>query len=44
MPEKRRKFDKEFCEVAVRIVGESSKPIAQVALDMASTRAHWATG
>jgi len=34
MPEKRRKFDKEFREAAVRIVRESSKPIAQVAREL----------
>jgi len=34
MPEKRRKFDKEFREGAVRIVAESGKPIAQVARDL----------
>jgi transposase len=34
MPEKRRKFDKEFREGAVRIVQESGKPIAQVARDL----------
>ena len=34
MAEKRRKFDKEFREGAVRIVLESGKPIAQVARDL----------
>ncbi len=34
MPEKRRKFDQEFCEGAVRIVRETGKPIAQVARDL----------
>jgi len=34
MPEKRRKFEKEFREGAVRIVRESSQPIAQVARDL----------
>ena len=34
MAEKRRKFDREFREGAVRIVRESGKPIAQVARDL----------
>lgn len=34
MPEKRRRFDREFREGAVRIVRETSKPIAQVASDL----------
>jgi transposase len=34
MPEKRRRFDREFREGAVRIVRETSKPIAQVAVDL----------
>jgi transposase-like protein len=34
MPEKRRKFDQEFRQGAVRIVRETGKPIAQVARDL----------
>jgi transposase len=34
MPEKRRKFDAEFREGAVRLVHESSKSIAQIARDL----------
>lgn len=44
MPEKRRKFDREFREGAVRIVRETNKPIAQVAADLgihAGTLANW---
>jgi transposase-like protein len=44
MPEKRRQFDREFREGAVRIVRETNKPIAQVAADLginAGTLANW---
>jgi transposase len=34
MPEKRKKYDREFREGAVRIVEETDKPIAQVARDL----------
>jgi transposase len=34
MPEKRNKYDWEFREGAVRIVKETSKPIAQIARDL----------
>ena len=34
MPEKRRKFDQEFREGAVRIVRETGRSIAQVARDL----------
>ncbi|WP_432850574.1 transposase [Amycolatopsis sp. CA-161197] len=44
MPEKRRKFEREFREGAVRIVRETNKPIVQVAADLgihAGTLANW---
>ncbi|RUP26245.1 MULTISPECIES: transposase [Mycolicibacterium] len=34
MSEKRKKYDREFREGAVRIVNETGKPIAQVARDL----------
>ena len=34
MPEKRKKYDREFREGAVRIVKETSKPIAQIAREL----------
>ena len=34
MPKKRNKYDREFREGAVRIVKETSKPIAQIARDL----------
>jgi transposase len=44
MPEKRRQFDRELREGAVRIVRETNKPIAQVGLTWGSTREPWLTG
>ncbi|MCY0941940.1 MULTISPECIES: transposase [Streptomyces] len=44
MAEKRRKFDAEFREGAVRIVAETGRPIAQVALELGindTTLASW---
>ena len=43
MPEKRKKYDREFREGAVRIVEETNKPIAQVARDLGVNEG-WATG
>lgn len=34
MPEKRKRYDREFREGAMRIVAETGKPIAQVARDL----------
>jgi transposase len=44
MSEKRKKYDWEFREGAVRIVEETGKPVAAVARDLGSTRALWGTG
>ncbi|WP_245194667.1 transposase [Kitasatospora phosalacinea] len=44
MAEKRRKFDAEFREGAVRIVTETGKPVAQVARELGindTTLASW---
>lgn len=45
MPEKRKKYDREFREGAVRIVEETNKPITQVARDLGvneGTLGNWA--
>ena len=44
MPEVRRKYDPEFREGAVRIVGETEKSIARVADDLGITQGPWGTG
>ena len=44
MPETRRKYDPEFREGAVRIVRETGKPIAQIAVIWGFTRARWVIG
>jgi transposase len=44
MPEKRRKFDAEFREGAVRLVRETGKPIARSLVILVSTRAPWGIG
>ncbi|AXG15455.1 hypothetical protein DN585_14200 [Intrasporangium calvum] len=43
-PEKRRKFDREFREGAVRLVNETGKSIAAAARELGIKRAPWATG
>ena len=44
MSEKRKKYDREFREGAVRIVEETGKPVAQIARDLGVMRARWETG
>ena len=44
MPEKRRQYEQEFKEGAVRIVRESGKSIAEIAAISVSTPAPWVIG
>ena len=47
MSEKRKRYDREFLEGAVRIVEETGKPIAQVARDLGvneGTLGNWVNG
>ena len=43
MSEKRKKYDREFREGAVRIVEETGKPIAQIARGLGVNEGTWAT-
>ncbi len=44
MSEKRKKYDQEFREGAIRIVEETGKPIAQIARDLGVNEGTRATG
>jgi hypothetical protein len=44
MPGKRRKFDREFREGAVRIVLERRNRLLRSRVTLGSTRARWGTG
>jgi len=44
MPERRRKFSPEFMDEAVKMVTEGSRPVAEVAREIQSTKARWGTG
>ncbi len=44
MGEKRRKFDQDFEEGAVRLVRETGRPVAQVANPLGINEGPWGTG
>ena len=44
MPERRRRFDQDFKDGAVRIVRDTQKSVAEVARDLGINEARWVIG